>query len=136
MGNSPLASDPVAAREPDNTHTGTATLSDSEDESSYQEIITDLPQEPPAGAGQGGENVINGAHLRGQSGAASPSTGVLAQSLVRGEPADDSGIGVDSLRQAGAHFVHDTTWMTLLFSSRRLRSRRSRLLQSRPGSPI
>ena len=43
MGNSPSASDPVAAREPGIIQSRATTLSDSEDESSCQEIITDLP---------------------------------------------------------------------------------------------
>ena len=62
MGNSPLASEPVAAREPGNDQTRAAALSDSEDESSYQEIYNaPPPTEPPEGAGGAGttgEDVI------------------------------------------------------------------------------
>jgi len=54
MGSSP-SEEAESTREPGNTQTRASTLSDSEDETTYHEIIT---EPPPAAAGRGGENVI------------------------------------------------------------------------------
>ena len=113
MGNEPSAEAVGDEEEPGTTRSSTPTQLGSADDITYQEIVREPPCEAasgmdvPWGAGmQRGEFVTTGAQLRGQSVAASTSTGAQTQQPVaaRGEPPVDSGYGADSLMESRRSF--------------------------------